>query len=85
MSNPKRVCLLQLFSYLLFFLTKKVTKKSRRFDGEHSCSSKFSSDESPVGTVFYSKVFNSVNPLRAVIRFLKALNFSLNDCRHRML
>jgi hypothetical protein len=39
------------FLSLLFVLTQKVTKKSRRLDAVLSFSSKFSSAESPVGRV----------------------------------
>jgi hypothetical protein len=58
-------------------LKEKETKSSRGFDAILSLVRSFPSDESPVARVYYSKVFNSVTPLRAIIRFMEALNFSL--------
>ena len=40
-------------SSLLFFLTKKVTKKSRQFDAEKSFNLKISYDELPGGKVIW--------------------------------
>ena len=66
------------FLSLLFFLTKKVTKKSRRFNAVSSLRLKISSAESPAGTVIILEGFRLETPLRVFRGFLKALNFSLS-------
>jgi hypothetical protein len=61
-------------------LKEKETKSSSEFDVGESLRCEISYDELAVGGVSYSKVFNSVTPLRVIIGFLEALNFSLCAC-----
>jgi hypothetical protein len=63
---------------LLFFLTKKVTKKSRRFDAGDSLVRSFPMTNRQVGKSFKWEGLRSKSLLRAITGFLKALYFSLN-------
>jgi len=69
-------------SSLLFFLTKKVTKKSRRFDAEDSDEARFPITNRRLGKLFNWKGLRSKTPLRAITGFLKALYFSLQAISH---
>ena len=73
-----------LMAFFTFFLYKKVTKKSRRFDARLSDGGRFSLTNCRWG-VIYSKGLRLENPLRVIRRFLKALYFSPNVYSYLML
>jgi hypothetical protein len=58
-------------------LQQKVTKNASEFDAGESFRSEISSDELAIVGDIYSKSLRLKTPLRAIIRFLKALYFSL--------
>jgi len=65
------------YSSFLFLLKEKETKSSSEFDAGESFRLEISYDELAIVRGIYSKSLRLKTKLRAIIRFLKALYFSL--------
>jgi hypothetical protein len=76
LEQARGKCLVRLPS-VLFLLERKRTKKFKRDRSGTIIQLGVSSDELAFGRAFISKVLRTETPLRAITRFLEALNFSI--------
>jgi hypothetical protein len=75
----------EVYKVFTFFLDKKSNKKVKRVRCGTFRGNKISYAELAIGRDYYWKSLRFETPLRAIIRFLEALNFSLYAFSYLML